>query len=133
MTTSGTNASSFEHPWAPIPGPVNRTTFFETQKTNRRATWRLSVFCTLAILFTGIPLSLVLAPPLYGVLLLAVALAKRYGAVPPDVWQTLVQMGTSFQAIMRHFSDKTPLPSMDVLLYAAAAFAIILALVQLIP
>lgn len=121
MTPSGENTHSFEPPWAPIPGPVNRTSFFEAQRRNRRATWRLSLFCLLAILFTGIPLSLILAPPLYGLLLLGLALAKRYAAVPPEVWQTLVQIGSSVGAILNHFSDNKPLPPLDVLAYAAAA------------
>lgn len=120
VTTSGEDKPSFEPSWAPIPGPVNRESFFEAQRRNRQATWRLSAVCILAVIFTGIPLSLILAPPVYGLLLLGLAVAKRYVAVPPEIWQTLVQMGSSVGAILDHFSNNKPLPPLDIVLTAAA-------------
>src|SRR5689334_21684220 len=51
--------------WRPTPGPLDRVSFFEEQRRNRRATWRTSLACTVAILVAGIPLSLVAAPVLY--------------------------------------------------------------------
>ena len=43
-------------------GPVDRTSFFEEQRRNRRTTWRLAAACGLAIVVMGIPLSIVLTP-----------------------------------------------------------------------
>ncbi len=55
--------------WAATLGPVDRVSFFEEQRRNRRATWQTSLACTVAILIAGIPLSLVAAPVLYPLLL----------------------------------------------------------------
>ena len=60
--------------WAATPGPVDRVSFFQEQRRNRRATWRTSLACTAAILIAGIPLSLVAAPVLYPIFLVAAKL-----------------------------------------------------------
>ncbi|HVO92570.1 MAG TPA: M48 family metalloprotease, partial [Terriglobales bacterium] len=67
------------NPWSPepllssaVPGPLNRTTFFDEQRRNRRATWRLAVGCAIAVAIVGIPISLVLSPILYAVALVIV-------------------------------------------------------------
>jgi Zn-dependent protease with chaperone function len=43
-------------------GPVDRVSFFDEQKRNRRATWRLVAACGFAVVAMGIPLSIVLTP-----------------------------------------------------------------------
>ncbi|MGE0823945.1 MAG: M48 family metalloprotease [Candidatus Binatia bacterium] len=48
-------------------GPIDRVSFFVEQRRNRRATWRMTVACGIALLLVGIPLSLVLSPLLYAV------------------------------------------------------------------
>ncbi len=63
---------SSAHLQAFIPGPIDRVNFFEEQKRNRRATWRLAAACGLAIVVMGIPLSIVLTPFVFA-LALAVA------------------------------------------------------------
>jgi Zn-dependent protease with chaperone function len=107
---------------APLPGPVNRSTFFEQQARNRAATWRLTVLCVFTVFCSGMVLSLVLAPPLYGLAILGLALAKKYGSVPPQLWQSFQRLGTAFMAILNHFSNRpTPLPPIDIIVYTAIA------------
>lgn len=110
---------------APPPGPVNRSTFFEQQRRNRIATWRLFVVCVFTVFCSGMILSLVLAPPLYGLAVLALVLAKKYGSVPPELWQWFLDLGTAFMGIMEHFSDHPkPLPPMDVVVYTVIAILV---------
>ena len=40
--SSGSQQSGFS---GSVPGPIDRTSFFDEQQRNRRATWRLSFFC----------------------------------------------------------------------------------------
>lgn len=51
--------------YRPIAGPLDRETFFAAQRRNRRASWVFALFVLLAIVVTGIPLSIVIAPLLY--------------------------------------------------------------------
>jgi Zn-dependent protease with chaperone function len=109
----------------PLPGPVNRSSFFEQQEHNRSATWRLSVLCVFTVFCTGMVLSLLLAPPFYGLAVLGLVLAKKYGSVPPPLWQWFQQLGAAFMAIMQHFSNRpTPLPPIDVVIYTAIAILV---------
>jgi Zn-dependent protease with chaperone function len=67
-------------------------------------------------------LSLILAPPLYGLAVLGLVLARKYGNVPPELWQAFQHLGAAFMAIMQHFSNRpTPLPPLDVVAYTAIA------------
>ena len=68
------------------PGPVDRVSFFDEQRRNRRATWRTSLACTAAILIAGIPFSLVAAPILYPILLLVAKLVTLL--LPIQGWIT---------------------------------------------
>jgi Zn-dependent protease with chaperone function len=45
-----------------IPGPRDRTSFFEEQARNRRSTWRLAALCGITILLMGVAVSLVTVP-----------------------------------------------------------------------
>lgn len=47
-----------------IPGPRDRTSFFEEQARNRRSTWRLAALCGITILLMGVAVSLVTVPVL---------------------------------------------------------------------
>jgi Zn-dependent protease with chaperone function len=117
----------------PLPGPVNRSTFFEQQERNRAATWRLSVLCVFTVFCTGMILSLVLAPPIYGLAVLGLTLAKKYGSVSPRIWQAFQQGGTTFVAILQHFGNRpTALPPLGILAYAAVAILLPGMIVQLI-
>jgi hypothetical protein len=66
----------------PVPGPVDRESFFEAQRRHRRATWRLSTVCVAAVAIMGIPLSLVLTPVLYALVLLLAHLADLVVPIP---------------------------------------------------
>jgi Zn-dependent protease with chaperone function len=57
---------SLQPPPSSIPGPADRESFFAAQARNRRATWRLTALCILAVLILGVPLSAVISPLLYG-------------------------------------------------------------------
>jgi Zn-dependent protease with chaperone function len=61
-------------------------TFFNAQKRNRRATWRMSALCALAALIMGIPLTLVLTPLLYGLALIAADIINYFSPLPAEFW-----------------------------------------------
>jgi Zn-dependent protease with chaperone function len=105
------------------PGPVNRSSFFAQQERNRRATWRLSVLCVFTVLCTGMVLSLILAPPIYGLVILGLSLAQKHGSLPPEVWRSFQHYAQSFIAILDHFSNHPkPLPPTDTVVYTLTAF-----------
>ena len=62
--------------------PRDRQSFFDAQRRNRRATWRLSVLCLLAVVIMGIPLSLIVTPFLYAVTLLAADIVNLFPRCP---------------------------------------------------
>jgi Zn-dependent protease with chaperone function len=118
---------------APLLGPVNRSSFFEQQERNRRATWRLSVVCVFAVFCTGMVLSLVLAPPLYGLVVLGLTLGKKYGNVPPELWHLFQTAGNTFLAFLQHFTDRpVPLPPLNTLIDIALAILLPGMIVQLL-
>ncbi|HTD60642.1 MAG TPA: hypothetical protein VK679_08315, partial [Gemmatimonadaceae bacterium] len=59
-----------QSPYKPIPGPVDRVTFFTMQRRHRRASWRFSAAAIAAVFLTGLPLSILITPLLYAVALL---------------------------------------------------------------
>ena len=81
-------------PHSPVPGPVDRDSFFEAQRRHRRATWRLSAVCVAAVAVMGIPLSLVLTPVLYALILLLAHLVGLIAPVPNDFWQELAGLAS---------------------------------------
>jgi Zn-dependent protease with chaperone function len=63
-------------------------TFFNAQKRNRRATWRMSALTAFAAFVMGIPLTLVLTPLLYAMALFAAEVFNRFiSPLPPEFWQ----------------------------------------------
>jgi Zn-dependent protease with chaperone function len=71
MNAASSHLTSLPSPVSTL-GPVDRTSFFEEQQRNRRATWRLAAACGLAILIMGIPLSIVLTPFVFALALAVV-------------------------------------------------------------
>lgn len=67
--------------------PRHRESFFEAQRRNRRATWRLSVVCVLATAVMGIPLALTVTPLLYAAALLVADLINVCVPLPASFWQ----------------------------------------------
>jgi Zn-dependent protease with chaperone function len=72
--------------WLPIPGPVDRTSFFEEQARHRRATWRVSALCILAIVVTAIPFSAIVGPLFYGIAALGLRITGVLMPLPDAVW-----------------------------------------------
>ena len=68
-------------------GPRDRESFFDAQRRNRRATWRMSALCTLAGALMGIPLALTITPLLYGVVLIVADVVNIWWPLPAAFWQ----------------------------------------------
>jgi len=67
--------------------PAVRESFLDAQQRNRRATWRLSALCTLAAVVMGIPLTLVVTPLIYAVILVAADITNYFWKLPASFWQ----------------------------------------------
>ena len=70
-------------------GPVDRVHFLDEQRRNRRASWRFSVFAIVALALSGLPLCILLSPPLFGLLLAVVHIVNVVAPVPAQVWHAL--------------------------------------------
>ncbi|MHB8539986.1 MAG: M48 family metalloprotease [Candidatus Acidiferrales bacterium] len=70
-----------------VVGPRDRESFFEAQRRNRRATWRLSVVSVLATVVMGIPLALTITPLLYAAALIVADIVNIWTPLPPSFWQ----------------------------------------------
>ena len=66
--------------------PLDRDSFLDAQRRNRRATWRLSALCVLAAVVMGIPLALIVTPLLYAVALIAADIINIFSPLPPALW-----------------------------------------------
>ena len=64
-------------------GPTDRVSFFAEQRRRRRETWRLSALCTVVVVVTGLPLSVVLTPAAYAVVLGIVRVTGLLATMPP--------------------------------------------------
>ncbi|HYI14366.1 MAG TPA: M48 family metalloprotease [Thermomicrobiales bacterium] len=79
--------------YAPVLGPANRENFFAAQRRHRRATWKLTAGSAVAAIFTGIPLSFVLTPIVFAVILILTRLLHIVVPVPDIVWDTYRDTG----------------------------------------
>lgn len=68
--------------WGPVPGPVDRVSFFEEQARHRRATWRLAALCGLAVVALGIVVSVVVLPLLFLQLMIFVGILGLVLPIP---------------------------------------------------
>ena len=68
-------------------GPRDRESFFEAQRRNRRATWRLSAVAVIATVVMGIPLALTITPLLYAAALIVADSVSIWTPLPPSFWQ----------------------------------------------
>src|SRR5581483_7513600 len=64
-----------------------RETFFEAQRRNRRATWRLSVVSVFATLVMGIPSALTVTPVLYAAGLIVAEVLNIWFPLPASFWR----------------------------------------------
>ena len=67
--------------------PRDRESFFDAQRRNRRATWRMSALCVLAAVVMGIPLALVITPVLYAAALIVADVVNLFSPLPSSLWQ----------------------------------------------
>lgn len=72
--------------YRPIPGPVDRESFFDAQRRYRRQTWRQTLVCALAAIVAGVPLSLILTPFIYFGTGMLAWLVHLVVPVPDRVW-----------------------------------------------
>ena len=68
-------------------GPRDRESFFDAQKRNRRATWRLSAVSAIATVVMGIPLALTVTPLLYAAALLIADVVNIWMPLPQSFWR----------------------------------------------
>jgi Zn-dependent protease with chaperone function len=79
MATADSNTS--------VLGPRDRESFFDAQRRNRRATWRLSAVSVLAAVVMGIPLALIVTPLIYAVTLIGAYAVNYFLPLPAGFWQ----------------------------------------------
>jgi len=91
--------------YGPILGPVDRESFFDAQRRHRRQSWRLSALCGVGAVLTGIPLSLVLTPLLFAVLLILTRLFDIFLPVPEFVWDGYERAGLVFTEVVDSLDD----------------------------
>ena len=105
-------------PGAAVPGPVDRVHFFDDQRRLRRASWRFSVFAVVAVALSGLPLCLLISPPLFGATLIGVHIIDLVAPVPAWIWDGLEQIA---RAIPRTWAALTGTgPGSSPVLLAAA-------------
>ena len=68
-------------------GPRDRESFFDAQRRNRHATWRLSAVTIIATIVMGIPLALAVTPLLYAVGLIASEIVNIWIQLPASFWR----------------------------------------------
>ena len=110
-----------------VPGPVDRQSFFDAQRRNRRAAWRLSALSGLTVVLMGMPLAAVISPLLYGFLFLGADLLNL--ATPtPDLFRLAF---TTLDPVMKALDAPRSMPVGTVaggaaLLLAPGAIALVL-------
>ena len=87
--SSSADAASAPHPI----GPRDPETFYNAQKRNRRATWRMSTLSALAALAMGVPLTLVLTPLIYAVTLIIADIVNLFAPLPREFWENANGLG----------------------------------------
>src|SRR5260370_20404594 len=105
------------------PGPTDRVAFFDEQRRNRRATWKLAAASALGVTLRGIPVSVVVTPLVYGVLLVCGHIINLFYPLPDAVTGRL----SSFVQLVASVANRlagNPVPyraSIPALLIFAAA------------
>ncbi len=105
-------------PRSTVAGPVDRVSFFDEQRRNRRATWRLAAVSAGALFLVGVPLSFVLAPLIYAVALILVNTIHLFMPIP-EALKLLNSLGNLAFSLFEHLSgDSTATISTATLLPA---------------
>lgn len=79
-------ASGAKGDWSPVIGPADRRSFFEEQRRNRRASWRMTALCVAAIAVMGIPISIVVSPLVYAGALIGWDVANLFHRLPDPMY-----------------------------------------------
>lgn len=77
-----------------------RVAFFEEQARNRRASWRLAAASVAGVVVMGIPVSLVITPLVYGVVLIAAEIANLARPLPASITASLAAAIAALQAML---------------------------------
>ncbi len=91
--------------YAPILGPADRESFFAAQRRHRRATWKLTVGSAVAAIITGIPLSFVLTPIVFAVILILTRLLHIVVPVPDLIWDAYRSTGLVLADVIEALDD----------------------------
>ena len=97
-------------------GPRDRETFFDAQRRNRRATWRMSFFCFIAAFAMGIPLTLVLSPLIYGGLLIGAEIYNYYSPLPQEFWLQVENLARLAQRVGDFAFNHRPIDAQSAIL-----------------
>lgn len=73
--------------------------FFQAQKRNRRATWRMSLLSMLAAFIMGVPLTLVLTPLVYAGTLAIAEVVNYFSPLSPEFWENIELVARILQQV----------------------------------
>src|ERR1700730_1461876 len=105
---------------APPRGPRDRESFFEAQKRNRRATWRMSGLAVMSALVMGLPLTLILTPLIYAVALIVTQIVSYFFPLPPAVWRDVDELGRLAARMADYVFNHKPVDTRTLVLGMAA-------------
>jgi Zn-dependent protease with chaperone function len=99
-------------PWQHIAGPADPTSFFEEQARRRRKTRWLTAVMVLAVVLAGMPLSMVVTPIIFLVIILLTKAVSFVVALPPAIPELYRSVAWSIGAIFDAIeaSDRGPVP-----------------------
>jgi Zn-dependent protease with chaperone function len=84
---------------APLPAQRAPEAFFQAQKRNRRATWRMSLLSMLAAFIMGVPLTLVLTPLVYAATLAIAEVVNYFSPLAPEFWENIELVARILQQV----------------------------------
>ena len=105
---------------APPRGPRDRESFFDAQKRNRRATWRMSGLAVMSALVMGLPLTLILTPLIYAVALIVTQIVSYFFPLPPAVWRDVDELGRLAARVADYVFNHKPVDTRTLVLGMAA-------------
>ena len=89
-------------------GPHDRETFYAAQRRNRRATWRITFLCIFAALLMGFPLTLILTPLLYLVMMIIAEIVNQASPLPAAFWDTMHTLAHQTATAIQSVSNAKP-------------------------
>jgi Zn-dependent protease with chaperone function len=99
-----------------VPGPVDRIHFLDEQRRNRRASWRFSLFAIVAVALSGLPLCILISPPIFGLTLVVARIVDLVAPLPPGVWNALEQIARAVPNAWATIRGGGPAPPWSLLL-----------------